>query len=177
MFTQRAFTTRYPGRVRVLTTEVGIFLPVSQEEAIQNPPAIHPCIAVWDTGATGTVITRAVADALGLKSIGVTEVFHAQGKGITNEYLVNVALPSGVVIPGVRVTEGVLAGCEVLVGMDIIGMGDFAVTNSNSASGTTLSFCIPSAEEIDFVPRAHDDEVRKNGNRAERRALSRKKRR
>lgn len=174
MFPQRAFTIRYGGRVNVLKTEVGIFLPISREEIEQAAPKVHPCIAVWDTGANGTVITKQVADELGLKPIGITEVYHAQGKGLTSEYLVNVALPSGVIVPGVRVTEGMLAGCDVLIGMDIIGMGDFAVTNANSHGGTTLSFCIPSVAEIDFVPRSRDDEIRRTGNRNARRALKKK---
>lgn len=175
MHAQRAFTTRYSGRVRVLKTQVGIFLPITQEEAEKIPPLVHPCAAIWDTGATGTVITKTVADTLGLKPIGITEVFHAQGKGLTNEYLVNVALPNGVIISSVRVTEGVLSGGDVLIGMDIIGMGDFAVTNSNSNGGTTLSFCIPSAEEIDFIPRSQEDIIRKTGNRSTRRALEHKR--
>ena len=103
-------------------------------------------------------------------------MYHAQGKGLTNEYLVNVALLNGVVIPGVRVTEGVLAGCDVLIGMDIIAMGDFAVTNANAHGGTTLSFCIPSIAEIDFVPRSHENEIRRTGNREARRALKKKRR-
>lgn len=176
MSQQRAFTIRYGGRVRVLKTDVGIFLPISREEAQLNPPHVRPCTAVWDTGATGTVITKQVAEELGLKAIGITEVYHAQGSGLTNEYLVNVALPSGVIIPGVRVTEGVLASCDVLIGMDIIAMGDFAVTNVNAQGGTTLSFCIPSVDEIDFVPRSREEEIRRNGNREARRALKKKKR-
>lgn len=176
MFPQRAFTIRYGGRVRVLKTEVGIFIPVSKEEAESVPPQVRSCIAVWDTGATGTVITKQVADELGLKPIGITEVYHAQGKGLTNEYLVNVVLQSGVIIPGVRVTEGVLAGCDVLIGMDIIAMGDFAVTNANSHGGTTLSFCIPSVAEIDFVPRSRENEINRTGNREARRTLKKKRR-
>lgn len=173
---QRAFTIRYGGRVNVLKTEIGIFLPISREEIERATPQVRPCIAVWDTGANGTVITKQVADELGLKPIGITEVYHAQGKGFTNEYLVNVALPNGVVIPGVRVTEGVLASCDVLIGMDIIAMGDFAVTNANSHGGTTLSFCIPSVAEIDFVPRSRENEARRVGNREARRALKKKRR-
>lgn len=173
---QRAFTIRYGGRVNVLKTEIGIFLPISREEIQQAIPRVRPCVAVWDTGANGTVITKQVADELGLKPIGITEVYHAQGKGLTNEYLVNVALLNGVVIPGVRVTEGVLAGCDVLIGMDIIAMGDFAVTNANSHGGTTLSFCIPSVAEIDFVPRSRENEVRRVENREMRRALKKKRR-
>lgn len=174
---QRAFTTRYGARVRVLQTIATFFPAMTEEEVRQNPPPTFETAAVWDTGATGTVITRKVAEALGLKPIGVTEVNHAAGSSMMNEYLVNVALPNGVIFQGVRVTEASLAGIEALIGMDIIASGDFAVTHCNENGGTTLSFCVPSAEEIDFVPRANQDIVRKEGNRQQRRAIKKKKRR
>ena len=40
-------------------------------------------------------------------------------------------------------------GFDVLIGMDILGLGDFAVTHQNG--NTTFSFCCPSLREIDFV--------------------------
>lgn len=160
--------------MRVLQTIVTIFPAMTEEEALKNPPQIFETAAVWDTGATGTVITKKVADHLGLKPIGVTQVNHAAGSSMMNEYLVNVSLPNGVVFQGLRVTEGGLTGIEALIGMDIIASGDFAVTHCNDNGGTTMSFCVPSSEEIDFVPRAGEDEVRKTGNREARRALKKK---
>jgi len=48
------------------------------------------------------------------------------------------------------VTEGIVVGdAEALIGMDIIGKGDFAVTNKDGK--TTFTFRIPSIECIDFV--------------------------
>ena len=85
-------------------------------------------------------------------------------------------LPSNVIFEGLRVTEGILAGTEVLIGMDIIASGDFAVTHCNEDGGTTMSFCVPSVQEIDFVTRARTDEVGKIGNREARRASKKKKR-
>jgi hypothetical protein len=40
-------------------------------------------------------------------------------------------------------------GVDVIIGMDILGMGDFAVTHQ--AGKTTFTFCAPSRKEIDFV--------------------------
>lgn len=163
---------RYPTRVRVLHTEVDITVPLTQEEAAVSPSVAKRYIAIWDTGATGTVITNKVATDLGLQVTGIVEVSHAAGKSNTNTYLVNVGLPNGVMISGVKVTEGILANeVEVLIGMDIIGAGDFAVTHCNNNGGTTMSFCIPSSEEIDFVPRSAHDKIMKTGNREQRRAL------
>jgi hypothetical protein len=45
-----------------------------------------------------------------------------------NAYLVNIHLPNKVKVTNVLVAEGVPASCDMLVGMDIIGRGDFAVS-------------------------------------------------
>lgn len=47
---------------------------------------------------------------------------------------------------------------EVIIGMDIINRGDFAVSNRNGA--TTFSFRIPSVESFDF---AADDNLAGSG--------------
>ena len=80
---------------------------------------------------------------------GTTEVFHVRGSEFVPIYFVNLGLPNRVEVVGVRVTQGVLKSCDVLIGMDIINMGDFAVTNHNGI--TMLSFQIPSMDHIDFV--------------------------
>jgi hypothetical protein len=68
-----------------------------------------------------------------------------------------------------RVAQIVLhGGIDVLIGMDIIGSGDFSVTHHNGK--TTFSFCCPSLREIDFVAEiqksgklpVHSDKVGRN---------------
>ena len=104
--------------------------------------------AIWDTGATNSAVTQNVVDQCSLEPTGLTEVQTVQGSHRTETYLVCITLPSGVVFPNLRVTRGVLRNCDVLVGMDIIGQGDFAVTNKDS--DTVFSFRMPSLEVIDF---------------------------
>jgi len=108
-------------------------------------------MAIWDTGATGTVISQKVIDDCGLKPIGMTRVNTASDKGIlTTVYFASIILPNKVIIPQLRVTRGTIVGdAEVLVGMDIISHGDFAVTNYGDK--TVFSFRMPSIECIDFV--------------------------
>ena len=53
--------------------------------------------------------------------------------------------------------EGVLNGCEVLIGMDIITVGDFVVTNRNGK--TVFSFQTPSTHEYDFVKQIRNGKV------------------
>lgn len=109
-----------------------------------------PFNAIWDTGATGSVITQSVVDACSLVATGLTKVHHADGESIQETYLVNIALPNGVAYSGVRVTKARLSvAADILIGMDIIGTGDFAVTNFNGT--TKFSFRVPSLGHLDFV--------------------------
>jgi len=181
---QHAFTTRYNNRVRVLYNTVSVCLPLTSEETKAERIDLRKYLAIWDTGATHSAITKKVADDLGLKPTGVREIRHGGGKSVNNTYLVNIVLPNGVMVGQVRVTEVNLIPDDntsddkqpqLLVGMDIIGLGDFAVTNADGK--TTLSFRIPSVEEIDFVPDASENNVMEIGNRRARRSFQARKRR
>ena len=168
----------------MLHNKVGVCLPVTTEEAGTQRVEIKEYLAIWDTGATHSAITKKVVDDLGLKPTGARETRHADGKSINNTYLVNISLPNRVMVGQVRVTEVKLIPDDntsddqqpqLLIGMDIIGLGDFAVTNADGK--TTFSFRVPSVEEIDFVPNAEESNVMEGGNRKARRAfLAMKKR-
>ena len=161
---RHALTFRYSGRARALETPIKISLPTAEEGAVlKNVQAIE-YKGIWDTGATNSVITKKIIDELNLKPIGLVEVHHAAGKSFANRYLVNIILPNNVVIQSVAVTEGALIAMDMLIGMDIITLGDFAVTNKDNR--TTMSFRIPSCKEIDFVPESDQyNYVMKNGSR------------
>jgi len=142
------FTAKAPGRANQLTSKAHVAPAIVS----QNPGKIdaREYVAIWDTGATATMITKKVADECGLKPISLTQVHTAGGTRNANVYLVSVGLPNRVMIPNVRVTEGILIGeSDILIGMDIISQGDFAVTNYMGL--TAFSFRLPSAELIDFV--------------------------
>ena len=79
----------------------------------------------------------------------MTQVHGVHGSSESETYLVNITLPNQVVFSGVRVTKGDFSGADVLIGMDIISQGDFAVTNLGGV--TKFSFRIPSQVHIDFV--------------------------
>lgn len=105
--------------------------------------------AVWDTGASGSVITQRIADELGLVPTGITNVNGITGQSQTETYLVNITLPNGVMFHGLRVTRAILEGFDVLIGMDVIAAGDFAVTGAGGK--TVMSFRVPSRQTIDFA--------------------------
>jgi len=108
---------------------------------------------IWDTGATGSVVTKSTALALGLTFFGKRKVRGVHGVKEVNEYFVNITLDNKNITLNTRVTE-----CDelsedntigVLIGMNIITMGDFAITNLEG--DTAMSFRIPSMQRIDYV--------------------------
>ena len=144
----RCFTVAHNGIARVLTSKVRI------HQAF-DPSLLKPAVptteynAIWDTGATSTAITSRVAAECGLKPTGMCKVRTASGESDAFTYFVSLYLPNMVCLPQIRVTEAVLFDADVLIGMDVIANGDFAVTNLQGK--THMSFRIPSIELIDFV--------------------------
>jgi len=154
----KSFVSSYEGISNVLQNRVHItnaFNPSTITDKItpQNLDA-KEYVAIWDTGATGTVITQKVVNDLGLKQVGVTQLDTVGGeKDDAPLYLVAIFLPNLVYVSELMVVEASVTGnAEVLVGMDIIGRGDFAVTNRDRK--TVFSFRMPSLERIDFTKRA-----------------------
>ena len=147
-----SFTARYDSLSRVLRTqEVGI--STIHALAVKKRPAPRTYSAIWDTGATHTNVTTRVVKECGLVPTGVADVTGVHGTQRANIYLINVYLPNRVVVEGVGAVEtpSLPEVDDVLIGMDIIGMGDFAV--SNFQGRTVFSFRMPSQEEVDFASR------------------------
>lgn len=126
---------------------------------VGNPLQFAKTKAIWDTGATNTVITKEVVSRLGLVSSGFTQVNTAsENNKTTNTYLVDLKLKSDVTISTVQVTEGVILsekGIDCLLGMDIISIGDFSITNFEGR--TMMSFRIPSSHKLDFVEKLNSE--------------------
>ena len=145
-----AFTLKVPGIASALISEIG----VSSAYDASNPPATVPPTthtkALWDTGASKSVVSSAFAKKLGLTPVGSSKVRHAGGESLSNTFLVNLFLPNKVSIHGVLVTEfDPHDHFDVIIGMDVIALGDFSVTNVGGK--TCMSFRTPSIETIDYV--------------------------
>ena len=106
-------------------------------------------MAVWDTGATRSVITQNVINALGISKIDEITNYTANGERTAGEYLVNIYLPNNVVFSAIRVIDGDIYDTDALIGMDIIGQGDLAITHKFKK--TWMTFQLPSSHSIDFV--------------------------
>jgi predicted aspartyl protease len=153
-FNIKSFTVEASGIVYVLISKVHISPPrqSAPNAELELGPDCKEFEAIWDTGASGTVITEKVVKECGLKPTGVVEVHTAKGKMKSDTYFVDVWLPNHVTVSNATVTLGELTdNKDVLIGMNIINAGDFAV--SNFQGKTVFTFRFPSVERIDFVAK------------------------
>lgn len=170
MRSSSSLTLQGNGALRVLISDIEI--AESFDPAVFPHPVFKGFKAIWDTGASGSVISSRVVAALNLQPSGRVQMQTANGEAPANTYLVNIKLPNGVGFAAVRVIEAVLVGNEdALIGMDIIGIGDFSITCADGR--TCMSFRLPSLKRIDYVeehrqnykPAMSDDDKRKARNK------------
>jgi len=131
----------YSRLVREISTPVTLYSEFSSAEGnIVNTSAI------WDTGANHSVLSPKIVEELGLHSIDSAPIH-----GIANT-----SRDSDIVVASIRITDDLvltnrrfsvidIPGTEVLIGMDIIKMGNFVINNSKGK--TLFSFVIPPLEE------------------------------
>ena len=118
--------------------------------------------AIWDTGAMRSLITPGIASKLNLKPVAKALIDTPSDKNVpSNVYLINIHLPNGATIINVQALEGTPNSCDMLIGMDVITLGDFTVTNYNEQ--TMFSFRIPSMGEIDFTKHSYIQPVINTG--------------
>ena len=130
-----AFTIKSNGGLlRVLITDVNVHISGSSKHS--------PIKAIWDTGASGSAITKKVAQQLGLVPTGMAQVNTANGIATQNTYTIDIGLPNKVIIQGIIATEidALAAGCDALIGMDVITLGDFSITNHNGSTCMSIVY-------------------------------------
>ncbi|MDP3724614.1 MAG: hypothetical protein Q8R11_03200 [bacterium] len=143
-----------------MLTPLQISLPYDPRTDIKSsPPPLIECHSIWDTGATNSVVTKSLAQKIGLIPTGKEKVTNTSSVELRNSYLINIVLPNKVVIPYLKITEceNVLGDgkADMLIGMDVIGRGDFAITYENDK--TVMSFIMPSIDTIDYVPISNSE--------------------
>jgi predicted aspartyl protease len=98
-------------------------------------------LALWDTGAMKSVITKKIAEKLKLVPIDEMTMIGVTGEAKVNVYAVCVVLNDLEI--DIQVLECMdMANFDLLIGMDIISQGDFIIANNNEQ--TIFSFRIPS---------------------------------
>jgi hypothetical protein len=152
----RSFRKDFNKHEKILLTPIDIFPVASSDEITSNTPV--KLKALWDTGATLTVIKPKLRDMLKLRMVranssatiaGLGGIFNADYTVVTlrlrNNFEINWC-PVYVVDYTVDV--------DIIIGMDIIGMGDLVI--SNTSKKTMFSFIMPSLpERLDLTEKAY----------------------
>jgi len=128
---------------------------------IKSPPKISRNVTVninnrWkvkamvDTGATMSGISSRMAARMGLKSYEEQEFIHPKGVGKSPVYIFDVIFPKDKVFENIKAVEITpVHDCDFLIGMNVISMGDMAITRVDGKMA--FSFRVPPAERyIDF---------------------------
>ena len=144
-----SFTVSVPTAQREITSLCSIGRAYDEELPDRSRLIFANRSALWDTGATDSVISLQLVEQLKLRPITRSFVHTLIGEGERVVFSVDLMFPNGVFFPRQRVTGMHLeTGYDAVIGMDIIGKGDFALTTRNTL--TTFSFRHPSIARIDF---------------------------
>ena len=142
------FTRHFQEKADSIVTDSYVYAPtdLTRGEQVKRVKIVR---SLWDTGASVSLISARVAKVLGLTSIGKTGVSgYNDGVDVKDTYLVHIGLPTGDIVTNIMAMEFENDEYDVVIGMDVICNGDFAITNKDG--NTTFSFRIPSEETIDF---------------------------
>lgn len=152
----KAFTLKNPATLRALITPCDISQAYDKRFCSDPHPLMKRFKGLWDTGASASMISEKVVKELGLHPIRQIETHHAQGTTMSNLYYINIVIPNGIEIINIAASEGKLHDFDMLIGMDVIALGDFALTHKNDH--TVFSFQIPATHEYDFVKQIKHEE-------------------
>ena len=111
---------------------------------------VDQALAQWDTGATNTCISEEIAKRYNLKPVSMVQSKTPSGTLIAPTYFIDIILNNEVIFKNWSVMGSKIGsqGIDVLIGMDIISKGDFAISNFNGK--TQFSFRLPSQEDVDY---------------------------
>jgi hypothetical protein len=142
-----AFKSEYPYLSLRLITEAEIC------DALQSPQKIKVS-ALWDTGAMLSAITPEVAQVLKLVPFNRVKVNGINNTSMADLVKVSIKLPNLVEVKNFNVTVcNLVKDVDLLIGMDIIQLGDFSI--SNGKGKTLFTFAMPPFEDkIDLYEKA-----------------------
>jgi hypothetical protein len=151
----RAFTVNHEGLTNEISTPVQLEPIYTADKNLLNTQT--EIEALWDTGATMTCIKPSLRDRLKLRQSELIEPITMSDIGGDVEAdgtLVSIWLAPNFVIELCPVYIADFSGDEeLLIGMDIITMGDFAICNTGNK--TSVSFAVPPfPDRISFADKA-----------------------
>jgi hypothetical protein len=112
--------------------------------------------ALWDTGATMSAITPEIQNKLKVAPVDKKTIAGIHSIKEVDVVLITIELPNRVIKQTIKAAVCDMASnSEMLIGMDIISLGDFALSNGNDQ--TLFSFAVPPfKDKIDFSKRQNE---------------------
>ena len=148
-----AFCYSYNHLIQEIITEIIVINPSDKKE--------YKCRALWDTGATISVINKKIIEELNLIPIGKELIKGVNSSDEHLKYATQIKLlpskpPIDLITPIIPVVESKIGEdgrYDVIIGMNIISCGDFVLSNFKE---TLFSFSVPPNEnKINLVDRAN----------------------
>ncbi len=125
---------------------------ITKEELLFDDDKTIWVTAQWDCGSTYSSISKELASKLDLKPISKRNVNSTLSNKLSNIYDVGIILRNSDIFVPVEAGEALnihKTGIDILIGMDVISKGDFAISTYNGV--TCFSFRYPSKGLIDFT--------------------------
>lgn len=132
--TENSVRIEYDETVQRISTELDV------SECCEGAPLHRIRKAVWDTGATSSVIAERAARRMGLKPVDMGVIITATGQVEVPIYFLDVRLSNQLTVRNLRVMGSPMEQRDVdfLVGMDIISKGKLVIDNAGGK--TTVTF-------------------------------------
>jgi hypothetical protein len=144
-----SFTVKSAKGELCIITDIGISTAFDEYHERQVPTPLKTR-ALWDTGASHCFITASLARKLDLVPVRRTRVGHAKGSSTEDVYVINLHItPKYYVEVEVTECQSDISSFDVIIGMEVISQGDFAITSKRGV--VTFSFRLPSQTHIDFT--------------------------
>ena len=129
------YTKEYESQPEAILTNVIICPAVDLSANVAVPVHCQVENVLWDTGATNTLISQEVVNALGLQPKNKALISSAGGDVESWTYLVHVILPTGTAELNVQALLNDNSDYDVVIGMDIINSCDFCYTSNPQPIG------------------------------------------
>ena len=136
--------------------QIRIITPVNLFSIPYNSSLTLTTDALWDTGASMSAITPEIQDKLKVISVDKKIIAGVHSSKVVNVVYLTLELPNSVIKKNIRFAVcSITSKIGMILGMDIISLGDFALSNGNNQA--LISFAVPPFQEkIDFSKRQND---------------------
>lgn len=140
------YRREFEGKAKAVLSDAYVFEAIELDD-VEPSNYYYTDRVAWDTGSEVTVISPRVVDSLKLKQITQTTIMGIGGDEEVTVYKVHIGLPNDFLYEDLTVYCGDIDDYDILIGMDLISLSDFFLTNVDG--NTRFYFQIPAEGKIE----------------------------